>query len=198
MQYRQANPTQYNYSYGLVDPGMAQANASIANAWRGADMRRDAEWANQQRMSDPAYWAQAFGFGGGGGGAAATANPYQQRLNALLDNPDSIANTGAYKFALGQGTEAVNRSLAAKGMLKSGNRLTELTQFGQGLASQQYGAEADRLGRLYGVAEQANISRESAQNQMKLAALTNTMQMQKRYMAPGVHQTAGGIATRWD
>ena len=165
---------------------------------RNYDQRRAIEWANQQRMSDPAYWAQAFGIGGGSGVGTPTANPYQARLNALLDNPDAIANTGVYKFALGQGQEAVNRNLAAKGLLKSGNRLAELTKFGQGLASQQYGQEADRLGRLYGIGEQSNIARENAQNQMKLSMLNNAMQTSKRYMAPGIHQTPGGMATRWD
>ena len=181
---------------------------------RNYDQRRAIEWANQQKMSDPSYWAQAFGIGGGSSGSQPyeyqeRANPYQARLNALLDNPDSIANTGVYKFALGQGQEAVNRNLAAKGLLKSGNRLAELTKFGQGLASQQYGSEADRLSKLYGIGEQSNVARESAamqaqierekaQNQMKLSMLGNVMQRSKRYMAPGIHETPGGIATTWD
>lgn len=164
------------------------------------DRQRATEWENQQRMSDPAYWAQAFGMGSGGGGGTGTAttNPYQQRLNALLDNPDSIANTGVYKFAFDQGNEAINRNLAAKGLLKSGNRLAELTKFGQGLASQQYGSEADRLAKLYGIGEQSNIEREKANMQMKLTMMNKMMDMNKRYMSPGVHQTGAGTVYRWD
>lgn len=207
-------PQTYAYS-NAGDPVWNQANATINQAANRESQRRDIEWANQQKMQDPAYWAQAFGFGSGGGGGGGwemskpTENPYQQRLNALLDNPDSIANTGAYKFALGQGLEGVNRSMAAKGMLRSGNRLTELTNYGQGLASQQYGAEADRLSKLYGIGEQSNIEREKANammqierekanNQMKLSMLTNMMGMQKRYMPPGQFNTPAGFVQRWD
>jgi len=83
-----------------------------------------------------------------------TSNPYEAKLRALLDNPDAIANTGAYKFALQQGQQGLERSAAAKGMLNSGNTLAELTKYGQGMASQQYGSEADRLGKLTGQQQQ--------------------------------------------
>lgn len=186
-----------SYSWA-TDPGFNIANSQIDAGWAEQERRDRINWENQQRMTDPAYWAKAFGMSGGAGGASATANPYQQRLNALLDNPDSIANTGVYKFAFEQGNEAVNRNLAAKGMLKSGNRLAELTKFGQGLASQQYGAEADRLAKLYGIGEQANVEREKANQQMRLSMMNNMMDMNKRYMAPGIHQVPGAIVARWD
>ena len=107
------------------------------------------------------------GSGSGGGGVGApqyqdTAAQYRTRLNTLMDNPDSIANTGAYKFAFNQGNEAVNRNLAAKGLLKSGNRLAELTKFGQGLASQQYGAEFDRMANLTNATRAGDISKYGA------------------------------------
>ena len=177
------------------------------------ETRRALEWANQQRMTDPSYWAQAFGMGSGSGVGAPqyqdTAAPYRTRLNSLMDNPDSIANTGAYKFAFNQGNEAVNRNLAAKGLLKSGNRLSELTKFGQGLASQQYGAEFDRMANLTNATRAGDISKYGAdanlygqelqgQNQLKALMMKSALDMQKRYMPPGVFQTAGGIATRWD
>lgn len=79
-----------------------------------------------------------------------TSNPYESRLMSLLNSPDSIANTGAYKFALGEGQKALERSAAAKGMLGSGNTLAALTKYGQGMASQQYGTEMDRLAALTG------------------------------------------------
>lgn len=184
---------------------------------RNYNNRRAIEWANQQRMTDPAYWAQAFGASGGasGGGSVGkpvyqdTAGAYRKRLNSLMDNPDSIANTGAYKFAFNQGQEALNRQLAARGMLNSGNRLYELTKFGQGLASQQYGAEMDRLSNLVSSTRSGDIAKYGAdanlygtelhgQNQLKALMMKNAMDMQKRYMAPGTHYTAGGIVNRWD
>ena len=201
-------------TYG--DIGHYQANLQDAASINLRRQKEAIEWANQQKMQDPAYWAQAFGMGigSGGGGVGApqyqdTAAQYRTRLNTLMDNPDSIANTGAYKFAFNQGNEAVNRNLAAKGLLKSGNRLAELTKFGQGLASQQYGAEFDRMSNLVNTTRAGDISKYGAdanlygqelqgQNQLKALMMKSALDMQKRYMPPGVFQTAGGIATRWD
>lgn len=182
---------------------------------RNYNQRQAIEWANQQRMTDPSYWAQAFGMGSGSGGGVGkpvyvdTAGAYRTRLNSLMNNPDSIANTGAYKFAFNQGNEAVNRNLAAKGLLKSGNRLSELTKFGQGLASQQYGAEFDRMSNLVNTTRAGDISKYGAdanlygqelqgQNQLKALMMKSALDMQKRYMPPGTHYTAGGIVNRWD
>jgi hypothetical protein len=74
----------------------------------------------------------------------------ESRLKSLLDNPDSINQSAAYKFRVGQGQEALQRSMGAKGMLNSGNRLMELTKYGQDMGSQEYDAQAGRLGSLLG------------------------------------------------
>ena len=68
------------------------------------------------------------------------------KLNTLLQNPESVASTPGYQFAYNQGLEAVNRTAAAKGQLGSGNRLYDLTKFGQGLASQTYNSTVNQLG----------------------------------------------------
>lgn len=198
------------------DPMMNQANQQAAAGWNQEQRRRDIEWANQQRMSDPAYWMQAFGMNNNLSGNQPyqysyedTAAPYYARLNALLDNPDSIANTGAYKFAFKQGNEAINRNLAAKGLLKSGNRLTELAQFGQGLASQQYGAEADRLANIaqgrrsgdiskYGADTSRYAADQQGRNQLYGIMMNSMMGRQKRYAPPGEHQVGGSMVYRWD
>lgn len=206
------------YAYSTAgDPVMNRANEQINQAANRESLRRDIEWANQQRMSDPSYWMQAFnasGSGSGGGGVGApqyqdTAAQYRTRLNTLMDNPDSIANTGAYKFAFQQGNEAVNRNLAARGLLKSGNRLAELTKFGQGLASQQYGAEFDRMSNLVNTTRAGDISKYGAdanlygtelqgQNQLKALMMKSALDMAQRNQAPRTYQTPGGILTRWD
>lgn len=67
------------------------------------------------------------------------------RLNTLLQNPESVSSTPGYQFAYNQGLEAVNRTAAAKGQLGSGNRLYDLTKFGQGLASQTYNDTVNQL-----------------------------------------------------
>lgn len=68
------------------------------------------------------------------------------RLSALLSDPNSVADTPAYKFALEQGLESVNRTAAAKGQLASGNRLADLTKYGSGLAAQTYNQTVSNLG----------------------------------------------------
>lgn len=72
----------------------------------------------------------------------------QQRLSSLLDDPNSIQQSAAYKFRVGQGQEALQRQMAAKGMLGSGNRLMELTKYGQDMGSQEYGNQFDRLNNM--------------------------------------------------
>lgn len=74
----------------------------------------------------------------------------ETRLQALLDNPDAIQQTAAYKFRVGQGQQALERSLGAKGLLRSGNRLQDLTKYGQDMASQEYENQFGRLGNLLG------------------------------------------------
>lgn len=64
---------------------------------------------------------------------------------------DAFQAGPGYQFALDQGTQAALRGASAGGMLNSGNTLTALTQFGQGLANQEYGGW---LGRLAGVSSQ--------------------------------------------
>lgn len=59
-------------------------------------------------------------------------------------DPSQIENNPAYKFRFNQGVEAVNRGAAGAGQLNSGNRLLALQEFGQGLASTEYGNEYAR------------------------------------------------------
>lgn len=96
----------------------------------------------------------------------------EARLNALLDDPETVRQTAAYKFRLKQGEEALQRNLGAKGMLRSGNRLQALTQYGQDMGSQEYDAQAKRLSDLVGMYsgnwindKNANTQRYAAESQ---------------------------------
>jgi hypothetical protein len=75
----------------------------------------------------------ALGLNGARGNTAAT--------NAFQTSP-------GYQFQLDQGIGALDRSAAANGMLASGNQLAALTQYGQGLANQEYGNWTSQLGSL--------------------------------------------------
>lgn len=75
---------------------------------------------------------------------------YENRLTGLLDDPSKIKETAAYKFRTQQGEQALNRQMAAKGMLGSGNRLMDLMKYGQDMASQEYDTQLGRLQGLVG------------------------------------------------
>jgi len=80
-------------------------------------------------------YSNALGLNGADGNAAATG--------AFQAGP-------GYQFSLDQGTQAALRGASAAGMLNSGNTLTALSQYGTGLANQEYGSWLDRLNGLSG------------------------------------------------
>lgn len=80
--------------------------------------------------------------------SGADFSPYQNQLNQLLTDPSKIQQTPGYQFAVDQGNQAINRSAAAKGMLNSGGVLAELAKYNQGMASQDYGNQVNRLASL--------------------------------------------------
>lgn len=58
---------------------------------------------------------------------------------------DALRNTPGYQFQLDQGTQALDRSAAARGGLFSGRAAKELQQFGQGLGDQTYQSAVSNL-----------------------------------------------------
>lgn len=122
--------------------------------------------------TSPDYWsriqpmleAQSSGQSGGAS-SGQYSNPYEQRLAELINNPNSIENTNAYKFRFNQGQQALERSAAARGMLNSGNTLAALADYGQGQASQEYGNEFNRLSQAVGQRNQYNLGLMGAKNQ---------------------------------
>ena len=89
--------------------------------------------------------------------------------------PDSAAiqanleNTPGYQFRLQQGLQAVERANSAKGLLESGAVLKDLTNYSQGLASQEYAAEQSRLASLAGLT--SNIASQGLNQQGQVASL---------------------------
>jgi hypothetical protein len=58
--------------------------------------------------------------------------------------PSDLTTDPSYQWRLNQGTQNLNASAAARGMLGSGQNLKDITDYGQGAASQEYGAAFDR------------------------------------------------------
>lgn len=148
-------------------------------------------------MAAPAGYT---GAGGGGvvsqvlGGGGAPSGPVSQVAGAGIPTsggaPAATAAPGgfmtsdpSYNWRFGQGLEAVNRTAAAKGMLGSGNRLYELMNYGQGAASQEFGAEFNRLASLAGTSQ-------------TMGSQAGSLQAQQQQQAWGsIGQGLGGLAT---
>ena len=129
------------------------------------------ELPGKQSPEDKFFSTMSKYMGGSGSGSSGGGNYYENRLKSLMENPNSIQNSGAYRFAFDQGQQAIERSAAAKGMLNSGNILAELARYGQGMASQQYDKEADRLGQFAMQKEANDINRSAANSRNALTMM---------------------------
>lgn len=74
---------------------------------------------------------------------------------------DKLEKTPGYQFQMDQGTKAIERQGAAKGMLGSGNTLLSLQQYGQDLAQGYY---QQHLGNLQNIAQQGSGAATSIAN----------------------------------
>lgn len=108
-------------------------------------------------------------------------NPYANKLQDYLNNPGSFQASPGFQFALQTGLDGVQRKLAAGGMSDSGNALAELTKYGTGLASQEYGNTLDRLGNFAGQQNQFNLGNKTADNAYSLGLQQNANQAQKNW-----------------
>jgi hypothetical protein len=96
------------------------------------------------------------------------ADIYRDKLEQMATG-EFTANDPSYQFRFQQGQQAAERSLASKGLLNSGNAAIELQNYGQGAASQEYGAQFDRmLKALSGVESQYDTQ---MQRLMKMAGV---------------------------
>lgn len=77
---------------------------------------------------------------------------YQDRLNALIANPNSVTSLPGYKFRADQGSQAVARRMASLGYgAGSGNLGTGLVKFGQDYATGELERQEGLLAQLYGM-----------------------------------------------
>ncbi len=79
-------------------------------------------------------------------------------LQGLLANPDSIQDSAAYQWRYNQGLQALDRSAAAGGSgLYSGAHQKDLLGYGQGLASQEYADQWNRLANIASMGQNAAV-----------------------------------------
>lgn len=80
-----------------------------------------------------------------------------RRLANLLDDPNSIQDSAAYQWRMGQGMQGLDRSAAARGSLFGGGHQTDVLNYAQGLASQEYGNQWNRLAGLASMGQNAAV-----------------------------------------
>lgn len=102
---------------------------------------------------------------------------YQPQLQEMMQGRFSPTDP-SYDFRFNQGQKAMERTLAASGMGKSGNALTALMQYGQGMASSEYQNQYQRLAQLsganFGTGAAGGIAQQQAAAQSgQAAAATN-------------------------
>lgn len=138
------------------------------------------------------------GGGGGGGSATGMADPfagqrpqYQTKLQELMNGTFKPTDP-SYQWRFDQGMEAVNRSKASGGLLNSGNWLAALTDYGQGLASTEYGNEYQRLAQLAG----ANIGSPATAGQIQYGQDQQNQQAMTAGLG-ALGNAAGGVFSSW-
>lgn len=140
--------------------GAKSAGEAQANAARDASNTQLAMY--DQTRTDQAPWRQAGGsaldaltsYYGLPGADGKTPNPTTTAAN---DNK-LIQNLPGYQFNLQQGNQAVQRNLAANGLLDSGAAQKALTQYGQGMATQATGQYLNGLQSLAGLGQTATAN----------------------------------------
>jgi hypothetical protein len=76
-------------------------------------------------------------------------------LMRLQSDPSAIQNSPAYQFRMGEGQKALERSAAARGGLGGGGFAKGLARYSQGLASDEYGNQWNRLYQMSGRGQDA-------------------------------------------
>ncbi len=132
---------------------------------------------------------------GGGGGSNDPSSIFRSKLQDMSTGAGNFStNDPSYNWRFQQGEQALERSQGARGLLNSGTAATELVNYGQGAASQEYGAQfsrmlqgmqgvesaysqqSDRLMQLAGVnikQEEVDLSRQRVANDYALGKQTN-------------------------
>lgn len=106
---------------------------------------------DEQKAQQTPYLQQGQAAIGKLGSLMGGTDPFNDYLaKAGLAGGQFNQNNPQYQFLLKQGQQALDRSAAARGMGYSGAQMKAAQQYGQGLASQQYDKEYDRVAQEFG------------------------------------------------
>lgn len=201
---------------GAIIGGIATSNAA-GKAANAATQASDSANATQLQMynqsrADQAPWrtvgnqaldALASQLGLAGSGAGQNQQPQwvqgadgqwtmsQPQQQAAPTAPDYSAfyKSPGYNFQMQQGTQAIDRGAAAKGLLGSGARLKALTSYGQGVAAQGYGDYLKRLGDVAGVGQ--NSASQTGQQAIQTGQIIGQNTMEAGAARASAYQNQG-------
>lgn len=115
------------------------------------------------------------------------SNGYDAMLKQMLSGSFSTSDP-SYQWRFNQGQQAVERSLAARGLMNSGNAAIELQQYGQGAASQEYQSQFSRLLQAAGLA--GNEFQMNYNRLAELGGFNTAIQTARMHGSLGVAQLA--------
>lgn len=150
---------------GALISSEATSSAADQQAEAAANAERTQRVQYEQTRSDLAPYREA---GTNALNQITALNQPGADYSAFFNSPD-------YKFAFDEGTRALDRSAASRGRLFSGGQVRGAQQFGQGLASQQFGNYYNRLANMAGSGQNAanttgslgaNFANQVGQNQL--------------------------------
>lgn len=150
----------------------AAVQSQVAAAAAAAEQRRAEAGARGELQQGAAqgqrYLGQAYDLLGQGrselegifGQEREVGSEALQRLRDVILGGDmsQLQLDPGYGFRLEQGNKAIERAARASGSFGGGRNLSDFARFGQGLASQEYGAAINRLMGLQDIGAQANRS----------------------------------------
>jgi hypothetical protein len=195
---------------GLISQGGAQAGGNMAgNAANQAAMMQQNEATRARAQLSP--WVAAgggavnkitnlLGLGSletnGGNYNTYGLNPTDAKAKQDAAFADFETSPG-YQFRMDEGSRALDRSAASRGLLRSGAQQKALTAFGQGIASEEYNNYLGNLFTLSGSGGQAAASGNATAGQLVSGAANNVFQggvARGSGYAAGANALASGIS----
>jgi hypothetical protein len=183
---------------GLLSSNAAKSAAQTqANAANAANAQQWAMFQQQQANQQP--WLDA---GKGALGQLTSLTGPGGEFSTPLSQ-SSVQMDPGFAFRMQQGREALDRSGAARGMTLSGAQVRGLTDYGQGMGSQEYQnawnrAMSDRSTRFGQLASLAGLG-QASNAQVGQMGMQTAAQMGNNITGAGAVQAAGqiGSANAW-
>lgn len=160
---------QLTEEFNPVERGIYAQQEAAQRAYEAKTAGLDQEYKGATGSLDDAYYAEERG------------------LRDKIARGDITVDPG-YQFRQEQGQQAIDRSAASRGSLRSGGTFKDIQDYSQGLASQEFQAGTNRLYDLYGLG-QGNF-------QQRRGNLTGDYDRSRQYAGDDYSQLGGYLDNR--